>query len=561
MLNTLRFSLVYFQFVSGYKNSNKSVYTHAHTQSIITGIAMFSKKNITDSKGISPEKETSTDDDKSWVMLIVDDEPDIHKVTEMALKSVIFDGYPLTFINAYSGKEAKQILSERKDIALILLDVVMETQHAGLDVVKYIRDDLDNHLIRIVLRTGQPGEAPEERIFMEYDINDYKEKTDLDRKRLFTTVLSSIRSYRDIMKIEESRKYLDRNRAGLEKVIHSSARLFEARSISDFTSGLLEQIASILFIDNDSMVLHVQGASAIGDNPTDWKIVSTNGELAKNNAEDMLEVEKYLKLACTEQKSIFKDDRFVGYFATKSGKITLTYLEGCDKLDPLGKQLLDIFSQNITLAFENINLEKEVTETQSEVILRLGEVLETRSRETGNHVRRLALLSSLVGEHLGMDEEECIELLNASPMHDIGKVAIPDSILMKPGRFTDDEFEKMRYHAEAGYQMLKGSPRSLMQSAAIIARQHHERYDGKGYPQGLAGDDIHLYARIVSIVDVFDALMHRRCYKEPWTLEQTLDVLKEGSGTQFDPRIIEVFLAIVPKAIDILNKYPDEAQS
>lgn len=522
---------------------------------------MFSKKKTLSS---TEQASTDTDDQKNnlppWRMLIVDDEPDIHKITEMALGGVSFEGRSLEFINAYSGVEAKQLMKTEQDIALVLLDVVMETNHAGLEVARFIREDLQNHLTRIVLRTGQPGEAPEEKVFIEYDINDYKEKTELDRKRLFTTVYSAVRAYRDLIKIDESRKYLLRNRAGLEKVIHSSASLFASRSVNEFASGLLEQITSVLFIDSDSMVLHAKGASAIGEDPTHWEIITTTGELADTDSRKMEEVGEYLKTACRQRQSIFQDDRFVGYFETKTGKVTLIYIEGVDKLDDLGRQLLDIFSMNVTIAFENICLEKEVTDTQNEVILRLGEVLESRSRETGNHVRRLALLCRLVGQHIGLSEEECEELRNASPMHDIGKIAIPDNILLKPGKLAEDEFEKMRYHAEAGFLMLNNSNRSLMRSAAVIAHQHHEHYDGNGYPQGISGEEIHIYARIVAVVDVFDALMHRRCYKEPWTLEQTLDALKEGRNKQFDPKIIDTFLDIIPEALEVIRKYPDHVE-
>lgn len=521
---------------------------------------MFSKKE-SDSESLllvnNEEVPLNENNLTPWKMLIVDDEPDIHKVTEMVLDGVTFDDREIQFLNAYSGKEAKEVLAANDDIALVLLDVVMETNQAGLEVASFIRQELNNQLVRIVLRTGQPGEAPEERVFIEYDINDYKEKTELDRKRLFTTVYSAIRAYRDLIHIDKSRIYLERNRIGLEKVILASARLFKTHSLDKFISGLLEQIASILFIDNDSMIFKIGGVSAHGENASNWEIVNTNGQLDNADPVKMQEINEYLQLACSQQKSLFKDDVFIGYFETKSGKVTLIYLEGCKDLDPLGKQLLDVFSLNITIAFENIMLEKEVTDTQSEVILRLGEVLETRSRETGNHVRRLALLSQLVAKHLGLSEAECNEILNASPMHDIGKIAISDAILLKPGRFSDEEFDKMKYHAEAGYLMLSSSNRPLMKSAALIAWQHHEHFDGNGYPQGLKGEDIHLYARIVAIVDVFDALMHKRCYKEPWTLDQTIEVLKNGKGGQFDPKIIDTFLSIIPLAIDIINQFPD----
>ncbi len=519
---------------------------------------MFSKRTSLDTQApATTDGPTAQPSTAYWRVLIVDDEPDIHTVTEMALGGVRIEGRELEFLHAHSGAEAKQVLATHPDIALVLLDVVMEDTHAGLEVARFIREDLDNTLIRIVLRTGQPGEAPEEQVFVTYDINDYKEKTELDRRRLFTTVYSAIRAYRDLMRIETSRKYLLRNRAGLERVIHASSRLFETRSITDFARGLLEQITSVLFIDSSSMIVQAQGASAVGEDQTHWQIITTTGDLHLANAQRMDEVSGYLQQACRQRRSLFLDDRFVGYFETRSGRVTLVYVEGCDRLDELSRQLLDIFSVNVTTAFENISLEKEIADTQNEIILRLGDVLETRSRETGNHVRRLAAICHLLGRKIGLSEDECDELRNASPMHDIGKIAIPDRILLKPGKLSAEEFEEMKYHAEAGYQILCNSNRPLMISAATIAHQHHERYDGTGYPQGLQGESIHLYARIVAVVDVFDALMHRRCYKAPWALEQTLDALREGRGSHFDPRLVDHFLEIVPEALAIIEQYPD----
>lgn len=152
---------------------------------------------------------------KPWKLLVVDDEEEVHAVTRLALGGFEFASRPLQIIGAYSGAEAKKVMSEEKDIAMILLDVVMETDQAGLDVVKYIREELGNRFVRIILRTGQPGQAPEYKVITEYDINDYKQKTELTRGKMFTLVHTSLSSYRDLMALEA-------NRHGLEKVIEAS---------------------------------------------------------------------------------------------------------------------------------------------------------------------------------------------------------------------------------------------------------------------------------------------------------------------------------------------------
>ncbi len=201
--------------------------------------------------------------------------------------------------------------------------------------------------------------------------------------------------------------------------------------------------------------------------------------------------------------------------------------------------------------------EQEIEATQREVIITMGTICETRSRETGNHVRRVAEYSALLAELSGCDEHEQELLRIASPMHDIGKVAIADEILNKPGKYTDEEFEAMKAHTILGYDMLKGSSREIIQAAAIVAHQHHEKYDGSGYPQGLVGEDIHLYGRITAIADVFDALGSERVYKKAWPLSEILEFFREQSGRHFDPRLVTLFFDHLDRFLAIRERFKD----
>jgi response regulator RpfG family c-di-GMP phosphodiesterase len=148
----------------------------------------------------------------------------------------------------------------------------------------------------------------------------------------------------------------------------------------------------------------------------------------------------------------------------------------------------------------------------------------------------------MLARFYGMSIKESLMLKNASPMHDIGKIGIPDEILNKPGRFTDKEFQVMKAHSEIGYEMLKHSKRSIFKVASIVAYEHHERYDGQGYPRGLKGEEIHIYGRITAVADVFDALGSDRVYKKAWPIEKILKLFKEERGKHFDPRLIDIFL-------------------
>ncbi len=186
-------------------------------------------------------------------------------------------------------------------------------------------------------------------------------------------------------------------------------------------------------------------------------------------------------------------------------------------------------------------LNKEITDTQKEVVFTMGAIGESRSKETGNHVKRVAEYSKILALAYGIQEEEAELLKMASPMHDIGKVGIPDSILKKPAKLTAEEFDVMKGHAEIGYEMLKHSKRDILKTAAIVSYQHHERWDGKGYPNGLSNENIHIYGRITAVADVFDALGSERIYKHSWSDEEIFKLFKEEKGKQFDPKLIDLF--------------------
>lgn len=208
-------------------------------------------------------------------------------------------------------------------------------------------------------------------------------------------------------------------------------------------------------------------------------------------------------------------------------------------------------------SLESVQLHHEIEETQKEIIFTMGEIGESRSKETGNHVKRVAEYSYLLAKGLGMSQDECDLIKMASPMHDIGKVAIPDSVLKKPGKLTEAEFEVMKTHTDIGYNLLKNSNRRILKSAAILAYEHHEKWNGKGYPRGIKGEEIHIYGRITAIADVFDALASDRVYKKAWELDRILNLFIEERGQHFDPKVVDVFMEQLPKILKIRDEYQD----
>ena len=201
---------------------------------------------------------------------------------------------------------------------------------------------------------------------------------------------------------------------------------------------------------------------------------------------------------------------------------------------------------------------REIKETRLEVIRRLGRAAEYRDNETGMHIIRMSLASATLGRALGLGASECDLLLNASPMHDIGKIGIPDRILLKPGPLDAEEWSIMKRHTTIGAELLAGGSSDLMQMAEMIAHCHHEKFDGTGYPRGLEGDQIPRAARIVAVCDVFDALLSKRPYKAPWTVDAALGELDKRAGTHFDPEIVEKFHEVLPDVLQVHARYADD---
>jgi response regulator RpfG family c-di-GMP phosphodiesterase len=206
---------------------------------------------------------------------------------------------------------------------------------------------------------------------------------------------------------------------------------------------------------------------------------------------------------------------------------------------------------------EVIELNKEIMATQKEVVFTMGAIGETRSQETGLHVKRVAEYSHLLAKLVGLSDADADLLKQASPMHDIGKVGIPDSILNKPGKLTPEEFEIMKTHAQIGYEMLKHSNRDILKASSIVAYSHHEKWNGSGYPNGIKGHEIHIFGRITAIADVFDALGHDRVYKKAWPLEDILDLFKEERGSHFDPTLVDLLFEHLDKFLEIHDRMQD----
>jgi len=488
-----------------------------------------------------------------WKVLIVDDEEDVHSVTTLALGSFEFQERDLELLHAYSAAEARELLASHRDIALILLDVVMETDLAGLDLVAYIRKDLKNYAVRIVLRTGQSGQVPEHQVIRAYDINDYKNKTELTAAKLYTILYSNLRAYKDINTIMRSKK-------ALERLIIASRGIATFHSLRAFVNLTLVQIQDLLH----SQEQQDQTGATIA-----YSYYEENKQLKQFLLQESEELEQAIDIstmspakqelinsAIATRRNIYREHEFVMYCSGQ--KMSLIFYGTLQtRINGIDRNILNIFTENLISIIDNIYLHQVIDNSQKELIYRLGEVVESRSNETGYHVKRVAFYSALLAQLVGLPESEIELIKSASPLHDIGKIAIPDAILNKPGKLEGEEWEVMKTHALKGYNILNGAGLALLDVAATIALHHHEKWDGSGYPQGLAKNDIHLYGRITAIADVFDALGSERCYKKAWPLDRILELFEREKGKHFDPRLIGLFMTNLEKFLEIRDRYQD----
>jgi len=489
-----------------------------------------------------------------WKIAIIDDEEGVHEVTKLTLRKFTFEERGVEFLSAYSGEEGLALFEAHPDIALAFVDVVMESDDAGLKLVDAIRNDLDNHTSRLILRTGQPGQAPEEEVIRRYDINDYKAKTELSSLKLKSCVYTAIRSYRDIQTIEKGKR-------GMEDVLKSSSSVLASQSLSQFGSAVLKQTLTLLNLDNSVLYLSTQHTDLYGD--TTMTVLGASGDLvglcepgiSKKIPESIEEKVKEVLASKTHYQS---EELFIGYYPTGENTHNILYVKLNSPLDALQRKTLEMFASNVAIIFQNLTQKEDIQQTQKELIMVLSDAIEMRSKETGGHVKRVIRMTEFLSEKLHLSKEFIETIRYAAALHDVGKISIPETILHKPGKLDPEEWEIMKTHAQRGYDLLAGSDRIVAKMGAIIAKTHHERWDGKGYPDGLSKDEIPLEGRIMAIVDVVDALLSKRCYKPAWSEEEVKAYLRENAGKQFDPLITHIMLEHFDKIQEIRALEPDE---
>jgi len=522
-------------------------------------------------------------------ILIIDDEPMIREVFAAFLEQW---GY--TSMEAENGRVGLEIF-DREKIDLVLTDLDMPVM-AGLEVLAYIHEHSPDTPVVIISGAGQLDDAVQSvklgawdyltkpianMAILENTISRCLEKVRLLREnRMYqqhleeevarkTTELrqNNIALQEEVTERKQKEEEVLRINRHLEAIVDVSGQLFGYTTMHELLQGVLQSMHRLLHHQlvreetpenvadrHDAFVLLKTDATSQVVNG--WGIFWACHESAP---EAVLPESLYRRLLRVLENgtSEYGENDYFGYIRTPNNLRCVIYLDGCRLDEETERRLVMIYMNNIASAIDSLALQEEIVNTQKEVVITLGEVIETRSHETANHVRRVAEYTYLLARKYGMSEQEANLLRFASPMHDAGKIGIPDALLNKPGRFTVDEAEVMHEHTVMGFDLLKKSQRQILQMAAIVAHQHHERWDGKGYPQGLAGEQIHIYGRIVALADVFDALGSARCYKPAWPMDEVVALISHERGKHFDPELVDLLLAYLSEFLSIRKRYPD----
>ncbi|MCQ4087947.1 HD domain-containing phosphohydrolase [Saccharibacillus sp. JS10] len=491
--------------------------------------------------------ENNTRAESKWNILLIGSGHDEAELFSRLLTGFCFENRVVRVLHATTIKEARLLLEEEQDLAVMLVEMKELQDCESLELINYTRQILINAAVRIVVVAEKQWAGMEEEMMIRYDINNFRVKGELDSAaRLKSALIGSLRAYRDFKKTEDEKK-------SLEYVALSSSLVLNATSLEALAQDVLHHLSSILNTRSG------YGGLILQRSHRRWRKLAATGKYTDMEVSTLPHnIDNVLMLLRSLGNHSSKLQGFDFHSPSLSGTERLIFIDPQRNASDWEIYLAESYCVNTDAVFENLELRHEIESTQKEIIYTLGEIAETRSQETGFHVKRVAEYTKLLALKYGLPEEEANLLALASPMHDIGKVGISDSILNKPGKLTAEEYETMKSHAMSGYEMLKHSTRPILKTAAIIALEHHEKYAGGGYPQGLSGEEIHLYGRITAIADVFDALASDRVYKKAWPLNEIVELFHQERGKHFDPKLTDLFLAHLEEFLEIRAQYADE---
>jgi response regulator RpfG family c-di-GMP phosphodiesterase len=470
--------------------------------------------------------------------------------TKLVLKDFEFKNRGIEFLDAYDGKSACDVIRANPDTAVVLLDVVMESTDAGLRVVQNIREEIGNSMVRIILRTGQPGHAPERDVVLKYHINDYKAKSELTVDKLFTALVSALRSLEDLRAIESGR-------LGLAKVLDSASSM-DFRSQNLFVSGLLVQLGTLLDVGKEDLLLLIRRRDQDGQEVI-MAAVNDKDPVIGGPIENVLDAEgvRQITKAFSSGDSYADEKRSIFLIPLPDLIDVAVYIGGPRRISKTEQALIEKFCTKIVLAYQNFEFVEQSRLDQYAEIALLAKVTGRASFLTIPYIVAFGRLSRDIAQHmrekksLRMTYSRFPEIIERAAMFaDIGNDTIPLSILEKASELSVDERRMVRMHPERGERLLREVYSELAVGRVVnlareVALTHHECFDGTGYPNGLKGTHIPIAGRIVAVANSYLALTSRRPWRLAFTHQQALEMIRSDSGTWFDPKVVDAFVAVV----------------
>lgn len=489
-----------------------------------------------------------------WKVLIADDDRDVHEATRMALRGIRFCERTLDYVDAYSGAETLAALQENPDIAIVFLDVIMETEDAGLAVVRRIRE-AGFKLVRIIIRTGFPGQAPERQVIVDYDIHDYKEKTGLSVQKLFTSVISALRAYDDL-------KSLERHRRGLMSVLESVS-WFDFNAVQRYVSGMLAEFSDLARLQSQHLVILCRPTAQSAEMPTviaslgEWQ-----GEREPDCIDDLPPATSALIGESFSTLQALSGAAGVTRFFRNHGIDLVVCASGDEAFAGADDVFLEVFLSKVCQAISNQQTFSEMVSVRDALLHAMAVRADRWKAGAAVELERLSSLVSALALQLNsalsfpgeIDEAFVRDIGVAVRLHDLGNESLPESLLRKLGSFDADERRLMQSHVEAGMaaldQLLLGTCHSnVFDLARSITASHHEHLDGSGYPHALRGATIPLAARIVAVADAFVAMTSLRPHRPALMPSAVCAEIEAAAGTLYDPRIVEALLDVVDRGV------------
>lgn len=491
---------------------------------------------------------------RPWKILISDDDRDVHSATQMALRGLSFRGRPLQIIDAYSGAETLSQLHENPDTAIIFLDVVMETDDAGLRAVQRIRESGFKQ-VRIIIRTGFPGQAPERQVIVDYDIHDYKEKTGVSVQKLATSVISALRAYADLVALENHRR-------GLMSVLESVS-WFDFNTVQRYISGMLAEFSDIANIGTGPTLILSRPRHATSETPT---LLAAQGDWP--GTDEALQLAELPTPTAALITQAFDEKRTQAGRAGKSvylcrhGIELVVFAEGPEALAQVDEVLLEVFLATVCQAISNQLVFAEMQGDRDAVLRGLALRAERWNPQAATELERLAWWAHAIARRLHatlmfpdeIDEVFIRDIGIAAQLHDLGNESIAPALLSQSTCYSADERKQMQAHVVAGVGALTGvlGPRrehSALGLAYEIIAGHHEHFDGSGYPAGVRGEEIPLAARLLAVADTYTAMTSPRPHRAAHAASEALATIKSGEGSLFDPRVVQAFVEIVERGL------------